>query len=56
LGFVPRHSVLEAVTDLLGRVDPDDRARLTDPRCYNIRWLELLTELKPALDKFASVL
>jgi hypothetical protein len=29
---------------------------LTDPRHYNIRWLELLTELKPSLDKFESVL
>ena len=27
-----------------------DRAQLTDPRHYNIRWLELLSEVKPALD------
>src|SRR3954466_1330878 len=32
LGFVPRHSVLDAVTDLLGRLGDVDRARLTDPR------------------------
>jgi len=56
LGFIPRHSVLEAVTNLLERIDQEDRARLTDPRCYNIRWLELLNELKPALDSFSSVL
>ena len=55
LGFIPRHSVLGAVTELLGRIDHEDRARLTDPRCYNIRWLELLNEVKPSLDRFDSV-
>jgi nucleoside-diphosphate-sugar epimerase len=56
LGFIPRHSVLEAVTHLLERIDPQDRAKLTDPRAYNIRWLELLNELKPNLDSFSTVL
>jgi nucleoside-diphosphate-sugar epimerase len=56
LGFIPRRSVLEAVSELLQRLDPDDRAHLTDPRCYNIRWLELLHEVKPVLDSFAAVL
>jgi nucleoside-diphosphate-sugar epimerase len=56
LGFIPRRSVLEAVTELLESIDVEDRAYLTDPRHYNIRWLELLTELKPKLDKFATVL
>jgi nucleoside-diphosphate-sugar epimerase len=56
LGFIPRRSVLEAVQDLLDRLDPDDRAHLTDPRCYNIRWLELLHEVKPVLDSFTAVL
>jgi nucleoside-diphosphate-sugar epimerase len=56
LGFIPRRSVLEAVSDLLQRVDPDDREFLTDPRGYNIRWLELLHALKPVVDSFASVL
>jgi nucleoside-diphosphate-sugar epimerase len=56
LGFIPRHSVLEAVTEMLGRIGSQDRATLTDPRCYNIRWLELLTELKPHLDQFTTVL
>lgn len=55
LGFIPRHSVLGAVTELLGRIDHEDRAQLTDPRCYNIRWLELLNEVKPSLDRFDSV-
>jgi len=56
LGVIPRRSVLEAVTDLLDRIDPDDRAHLTDPRCYNIRWLELLCDVKPALEGFSTVL
>ncbi len=56
LGFIPRRSVLEAVTDMLSRFDPDDRVFLTDPIGYNIRWLELLHAVKPAVDSFASVL
>jgi nucleoside-diphosphate-sugar epimerase len=56
LGFIPRHSVLEAVTDLLARVGDASPAELTDPRCYNIRWLELMNELKPSLERFATVL
>jgi nucleoside-diphosphate-sugar epimerase len=56
LGFIPRRSVLEAVTDMLSRLDPDDRVFLTDPRAYNIRWLELLHAVKPAVESFASVL
>ena len=55
-GFIPRLSVLEAVTHLLGELDGVDPARLTDPRGYNIRWLELLNELKPRLDQFQTVL
>ena len=56
LGFIPRRSVLEAVTDILRHLDPEDRAFLTDPRGYNIRWLELLHSIKPTVDSFASVL
>jgi nucleoside-diphosphate-sugar epimerase len=56
LGFIPRHSVLEAVTDLLARVGGANPADLTDPRGYNIRWLELMNELKPSLERFATVL
>jgi nucleoside-diphosphate-sugar epimerase len=56
LGFIPRYSVLEAVTDLLDRVGGATPAELTDPRCYNIRWLELMNELKPSLERFATVL
>jgi nucleoside-diphosphate-sugar epimerase len=56
LGFLPRHSVLDAVNDLVERLADSDPATLTDPRSYNIRWLELLAELKPSLDAFSKVL
>ena len=56
LGFIPRRSVLEAVSDLLARIESNDLAGLTDPRCYNIRWLELLHDVKPLLDAFPQVL
>ena len=41
---------------MLARVSDWDRTELTDPRHYNIRWLELLSELKPGLERFATVL
>jgi nucleoside-diphosphate-sugar epimerase len=56
LGFIPSCSVVDAVADLLARIDVSDPAKLTDPRCYNIRWLELLAELKPRLETFSTVL
>jgi nucleoside-diphosphate-sugar epimerase len=56
LGFIPSRSVVEAVADLLGRLDLGDRASLSDPRYYNIRWLELLHEVHGRLERFGAVL
>jgi nucleoside-diphosphate-sugar epimerase len=56
LGFMPSRSVVEAVANLLSAIDVGDRAMLTDPRHYNIRWLELLHEVKPRIERFGSVL
>ena len=56
LGFVPNRSVVEAVSDMLQQVDLFDRTTLTDPRYYNIRWIELLNELAPRIERFGSVL
>ena len=56
LGFNPTRSVVEAVADLLARIDVQDRTGLADPRHYNIRWLELMSELKPNLERFQTVL
>jgi nucleoside-diphosphate-sugar epimerase len=56
LGFNPSRSVVQAVADLLSVIDVADRAMLTDPRHYNIRWLELLREVEPRIESFGSVL
>ena len=45
-----------AITDLLASIDATDRTMLTDPRHYNIRWLELMHEVTPRIEKFGSVL
>ncbi len=55
LGFIPSGSVVEAVGELLNRLDLEDRAMLSDPRHSNIRWLELLAEVKPGIETFDSV-
>jgi hypothetical protein len=56
LGFVPRRSVLEAVSDMLLRIPVDGRAALSNPRCYNIRWMEQLAEDSSVLDPSPGVL
>jgi nucleoside-diphosphate-sugar epimerase len=56
LGFAPSRSVVAAVADMLSRIDISDRTMLTDPRHYNIRWLELLHEVQPRIERFGSVL
>src|SRR4051812_19739633 len=55
LGFIPSRSVVEAVQDLLARIDLTDPSSLTDPRYYNIRWLELLNEVRPRIERFGTV-
>ncbi len=55
LGFIPSRSVVEAVQDILARVHELDPSELTEPRHYNIRWLELLNEVKPRLERFGAV-
>jgi len=56
LGFIPRRSVVEAVAHMLAEIEGHDRSQLTDPRYYNIRWLELLHEVQPRIEEFGSVL
>jgi nucleoside-diphosphate-sugar epimerase len=56
LGFQPSRSVVEAITGILSSIDVEDRTMLTDPRYYNIRWLELLHELTPQIDQFKAAL
>jgi nucleoside-diphosphate-sugar epimerase len=56
LGFTPCRSVVEAVADMLSRIDISDRSALTDPRYYNIRWLELMHEVTGRTAQFGTVL
>src|SRR5450755_2776129 len=56
LGFQPSRSVVEAIDGILASVDVEDRTMLTNPRFYNIRWLELLSELTPQIDQFRMAL
>jgi hypothetical protein len=48
--------VVEAIDGILESIDVEDKAMLTDPRYYNIRWLELLNEVAPQLDHFRAAL
>jgi nucleoside-diphosphate-sugar epimerase len=56
LGFQPSRSVVEAITGILDSINVEDRTMLTDPRHYNIRWLELLNEMTPQIDTFKAAL
>jgi nucleoside-diphosphate-sugar epimerase len=56
LGFQPSRSVVEAIDGILAAIDVEDKTMLTDPRFYNIRWLELLSELTPQIDHFRAAL
>jgi nucleoside-diphosphate-sugar epimerase len=56
LGFQPSHSVVEAIDGILASINVEDKTMLSDPRYYNIRWLELLHELTPQIDHFRAAL
>ena len=56
LGFQPTRSVVEAIDGILASIDLEDKTMLTDPRYYNIRWLELLNEMTPQIDHFRAAL
>jgi len=56
LGFQPCRSVVEAIAAILSAIDVEDRTMLSDPRHYNIRWLELLSELQPQIDQYKAAL
>jgi nucleoside-diphosphate-sugar epimerase len=56
LGFQPSRSVVEAIDGILAAINVEDKTMLTDPRYYNIRWLELLSEVTPQIDHFRAAL
>ena len=43
---------------MLTAIDLGDRSNFTDPRFYNIRWLELMNEIsdRPRIQRFGAVL
>jgi nucleoside-diphosphate-sugar epimerase len=56
VGFQPSRSVVEAIDGILAAIDCEDKTMLSDPRFYNIRWLELLNELTPQIDQYRAAL
>jgi hypothetical protein len=48
--------VVEAIDGILASIDVEDKTMLSDPRFYNIRWLELLSELTPQIDQYRAAL
>jgi nucleoside-diphosphate-sugar epimerase len=46
LGFAPARSVVQSVAEMLAELGDVDRDSLSDPRYYNIRWLEQLSEAR----------
>jgi nucleoside-diphosphate-sugar epimerase len=54
LGFQPVRSVVEAIVDVLSHIDVDDKVMLSDPRYYNIRWMELIHELTPQIGTYKA--
>lgn len=54
VGFQPSRSVIEAIDGTLASIDVEDKTMLTDPRFYNIRWMELLNELAPQINHFQA--
>ena len=55
LGFTPAVTVLESIDEMLRRLPLDDIAALTDPRNYNIRWMNILEEIHAAQQAFAEI-
>lgn len=54
LGFIPSRSVVQGVSELLKAIDPEDTDGLTDPRHYNIRWIELMHERERRVEQPAG--
>jgi len=55
LGFFPSHSVVDALSDLLARIELSEVESLTDPRYYNIRWLELRARSQSEADAVGRI-
>ena len=56
LGFTPRVTVLASIANMLTCINRDGFTEFDHPRYYNIRWMELLSEVHENLRPFKSVL
>jgi len=55
LGFRPQISVEDSARDMAAKVQAGVDADFADPKYYNIRWLELLTEIQAHLKRLGSI-
>jgi nucleoside-diphosphate-sugar epimerase len=56
LGFTPQITVLASVANIVACINRDTFAEFDHPRYYNIRWMELLSEVHENLRPFQGVL
>lgn len=56
LGFVPKVTVEETVVDLVNKIQGGAFQDVSDPSFHNIRWLDLLEEVRSKLGYSESVL
>ena len=56
LGFTPQVTVLASVAKIVACINRDAFTEFDHPRYYNIRWMELLSEVHENLRPFQSVL
>lgn len=55
LNFTPSITVLESITDMLGKLPLERVDELGDPRYYNIRWMTLLENVHATQSGFRSI-
>jgi len=54
-GFLPQRTVKDSVDSILERLGEIDSQELLHPRYYNLRWMQLLTEVHETLKPFPRV-
>jgi len=54
-GFTPRRTVRDSVDSILEHLDEVDSQDLLHPRYYNLRWMQLLTEVHESQKRYTRV-
>jgi nucleoside-diphosphate-sugar epimerase len=54
-GFTPQRTVLDSVSSILEHIGEVDPQELTHPRHYNLRWMQILTEVHSFQKDFERV-